>query len=169
MPEVQLHAPGQVLPRGNAATVADRLRRWCCFLSSGSSEHLGGADLAAAAAGAQLQIHVHVTDALTVNTCIHGMEERGWQERRRNGDQAAKHVARLVNYCLHHQASLAKKPSLLQIPKLCSGLVRMCNLLACWHVSNFNPDLEYDSLTVCVVVPVATFPRRQPAYASESF
>ena len=58
------------------------------------------------------------------------MEERAWAERRQNGDAQAKLVAKLINNCLHHQASLAKKPSLLQIPKLCSGLVRMCILLA---------------------------------------
>ena len=125
--EVHVHAPGQILPQANAATVADRLRRWMCFCSAGSSEFLGGASLSAAAARYQLQIHVHVTDALTVNTCIHAMEERDWQARRDSDDPEAKLVARLVNYCLHHQASLSKKPSLLQIPKLCSGLVRMCS------------------------------------------
>ena len=122
--------PGQVLPCANTATVSDRVRKWSCFCSSGSSKFLGGEELAAAASKAPLQIHVHVTDALTVNVCLHAMEERSWRERRSRGEADAKSVARLVNFCLHHQASLSKKPSLLAIPGLCSGLVRMCSLSA---------------------------------------
>ena len=119
------------MPQANAATVADRLRRWCCFCSSGCSEHFGGARLSAASSQVKLQIHVRVTDALTVNSSIHGMEEDGWKQARDSGsgdDESAPApvVARMVNYCLHHQASLAKRPSLLLILNLCSGLIRMC-------------------------------------------
>ena len=121
-----MHVPGQVLPAANAATIADRLRRWSCFCSTGSAEKLGGHRLSEAARPLALQVHVHVTDALVVNTCIHAMEEHAFQDRRSSNDEDARYVARLTNYCQHHQAALAKKPSLLLIPGLCSGLVRMC-------------------------------------------
>ena len=38
----QVHQPSQILPKGNAATIRDRMARWGLLSSTGSSEQLGG-------------------------------------------------------------------------------------------------------------------------------
>ncbi len=46
LPEmIQLHQPAQVLPKGNAATIRNRLAKWTPLCSSGPSQHFGGLEL----------------------------------------------------------------------------------------------------------------------------
>lgn len=42
---VSLHSPSQLLPRQNAGTILNRIRRWALYSSSGCSEWLGGEEL----------------------------------------------------------------------------------------------------------------------------
>lgn len=131
LPKVCLHAPGQILPRANTATVTDRMRKWACWSSVGASQFLGGTELEVAFTSVPLRVHVMITDALTANNAMNALEEVafGCLQREQWRPQAQYH-ARLTQFCVHHQAALAKRPALLSIPALCSGLVRMCALPA---------------------------------------
>ena len=69
-----------------------------------------------------------MNDALPANDCVNAMEESEIARLRIAGDPTVKYLARMSIHCLQHQACLSKKPGLLMIPGLCSGLVRMCVL-----------------------------------------
>ena len=64
-------------------------------------------------------------DALPANRCCIAKEALDWSIKRLAKDRNACSAAELSIDCLHHQASLAKKPGILSLPGLASGLVRM--------------------------------------------
>ena len=66
-------------------------------------------------------------DSLSANKSLAAAEQHKWSELREAGDPLAQGLVTLYVWCLHHQACLGKKPALLRIPGLCSGLVRMCH------------------------------------------
>ena len=119
--------PGQCLPKANAATVHRCLQRWSVWSAHGGcSDFLGGSKLEEALKRIDLVIILCVSDAHPSNDCINALEEsRLLQGLSSLGDEQ-QIIARLPALCVQHQASLAKRPALLSIPGLCSGLVRMC-------------------------------------------
>lgn len=64
---------------------------------------------------------------MQANTVQAAAEQRGWLERRSNDDDLAKKVLEINMFCLHHQACLARKPSILSVNNLATALVRMCH------------------------------------------
>lgn len=52
-------------------------------------------------------------------------EQKEWMRRKASGDALAQRVLELNIFCAHHQASLARKPSILSIDSLATSLVRM--------------------------------------------
>ncbi len=71
-------------------------------------------------------------------------EQHDWAIRRAADDRMAVGLVQLNIFCLHHQACLGKKPALLGIPGLCSGLVRMTHS---FRSSRFRDDF-YETLDV---------------------
>jgi hypothetical protein len=43
--DIQLHAPGQVLPKANAYTIRARIAQWVCLSSQGCGSAVGGKEL----------------------------------------------------------------------------------------------------------------------------
>ena len=56
-------------------------------------------------------------------------EQDGWAHRRSSGCDNGMSTLQYEMNCLHHQASLAKKPSLLAIDGLCSSMVRFARAM----------------------------------------
>ena len=132
--EACVHSPGQCLPKANAATVYRALQRWAVWSPNHTcSEFLGGQQLASIIGKIPLIVQVCVSDAHPSNDCINALEEQRMLLDSQGADEAdcqKQIAARLPALCLQHQASLAKRPSLLSIPGLCSSLVRMSKVAA---------------------------------------
>jgi len=65
------------------------------------------------------------TAALQANVVPSAAEQRGWLERRARDDEIAVKLLELNLLYIHHQACLARKPSILSIYNLATALVRM--------------------------------------------
>ena len=61
---------------------------------------------------------------MPANHCLQAAEHDGWKQLREEGCANAAGTMQIELHCLHHQASLSKKPSLLAIEGLCSSMVR---------------------------------------------
>eukprot|EP00435_Cladocopium_sp_Y103_P045894 s714_g13.t1 len=96
------------------------------------------------------------TDALPANHCVLAAEHAGWSDLRNQGDANALATLQYETNCLHHQASLAKKPGLLQIDGLCSSMVRFARAMRSSKFQvHFSAGLDFISKQVDRrVVPV---------------
>lgn len=74
-----------------------------------------------------LRIHraLSGTDALRANIVQAAGEQQVWLDLKQRGDELALKLLEVNVFCVHHQASLARKPSILQIDGLATALVRM--------------------------------------------
>ena len=79
------------------------------------------------------------TDALQANVVQSAAEQRGWLERRARDDEIAVKLLELNVFCVHHQASLARKPSILSIDNVATALVRMTHSQ---HTTKFQSRFE---------------------------
>ncbi len=69
-------------------------------------------------------------DSLHANWLLLAAEHQDFAAQRLAAEDClAQSIAELNIPCMHHQACLAKKPPLLAIPGLTSGLVRMCHCM----------------------------------------
>ena len=66
---------------------------------------------------------------MPANHCVQAAEQQGWTQAASGGRANGRSTLQFEMNCLHHQASLAKKPSLLAIDGLCSSMVRFARAM----------------------------------------
>eukprot|EP00439_Symbiodinium_sp_Y106_P064319 s684_g10.t1 len=117
---VQVHCPGQVLPKANAATLYNRLHRFSLCGVEGSAAFAGGDELAAILATIPLQVILSCTDSLPANIAVNALEQ---QKALTQMADASVHRGYVYTFCTHHQGNLASKPIVLSIPNVATGNV----------------------------------------------
>ena len=78
-------------------------------------------------------------DSLQANMTLLAAEQTDWEEKRSSQDPLALGTAELNVACYQHQACLAKRPAILAVEGLASGLVRMAH---CMRSSTFATFFE---------------------------
>ncbi|CAE7402738.1 unnamed protein product [Symbiodinium sp. CCMP2592] len=117
---VQVHSPGQVLPKANAATLYNRLHRFALCGVEGCAAFAGGDELAAVLTTIPLQVIFSCTDSLPTNIAVNALEQ---QKALTQMSDASVHRGYLYTFCTHHQGNLASKPIVLSIPNVATGNV----------------------------------------------
>ena len=137
--EASINVPYQVLPQANAATIRDRLQKWSQLSSAGCSVHLGGDSVLSELTRVPMKVIISCVDSLQANMTVLGAEQHAWEQKRQAGDHLALGTAELNIACFQHQCCLAKKPGILAVEGLASGLVRMAH---CMRASTFSQRFE---------------------------
>ena len=76
---------------------------------------------------------------MQVNVVQAAAEQKSWLQQSAANDPVAKKVVQIDVFCAHHQASLARKPSILAMDGLATALVRMTHSQ---HTTKFQNRLE---------------------------
>ncbi|CAE6910289.1 unnamed protein product [Symbiodinium sp. CCMP2592] len=121
MDTIQLHCPGQVLPKANTATLHDRMQRFFVCGARGSAELMGGDSLTAGLRRIPLQVVVTCTDSLPANVAANALEQHQLLASRARDGPDAPVVGHIYSYCAHHQSCLASKPIVLSVPGVATG------------------------------------------------
>jgi len=137
--EASINVPYQVLPQANAATIRDRLQKWSLLSSAGCSVHLGGDSVLSELKRIPMKVIISCVDSLQANMTVLGAEQHAWEQKRQAGDRLASTTAEINIPCFQHQCCLAKKPGILAVEGLASGLVRMAH---CMRASTFSQRFE---------------------------
>ncbi|CAE6965067.1 unnamed protein product [Symbiodinium necroappetens] len=117
---VQLHCPGQVLPKANAATLYNRLHRFALCGVEGSAAFAGGDELGAILATIPLQVIFACTDSLPANVAVNALEQ---QKALTQMSDASAYRGYVYTFCTHHQGNLSSKPIVLSVPNVATGIV----------------------------------------------
>jgi hypothetical protein len=143
-----IKTPAVVLPRANASTIGDRLRKWFLWSSNGFGSKLaGGFNPAEVTSHFETKLDkvaiLMTKDSLAANLVDVAGEQAAFYAKNIIAEAAGsfpQHFTVVLSIdCQHHQGNLAQKPGLLQIPLLTSFLVRPCHLS---QASNFKRKFE---------------------------
>ena len=143
---VRIHSPSQVLPKANASTMLDRMRRWGLFTSSetGVADVYGGKELYQMFERIPLKMMISCSDALPTNHLVQALSLQDWRQKASCGDFNAATTMHIMFTCAHHAACLAKKPGLLSVPNLCSNMVRLTRAIkSSKFQDNFIASLDF--------------------------